>query len=455
MRIHHVLQRDGGSVAIKRRGRSRLGLIAAVIALVGTLFAVPAQAHHGAGLPDNLACSDVLTPTSFPGNTYTLTHDVGPCDSGGLIVRKSGTSTTPFVIDLNGFTIYGTPLYGDRAGVWIDNQSYVTVKNGTIHSFDGGVEIWGGGNNKVENMVVRDNIGTETLATRWSEGVGIWKSDNNVICNNLIHHNGVFAGVAVYSHSGPPSATSPGTNNKIGDPACGPKAGTAGQDAKADGGNVITDNDANRLTSNEDIGVRITPGTHGNRVENNRVERNGLDGISVFRAPSPYTRDNVIKNNVVRFNGCHENTTDANSRFGEVPPSSDCGAGTGVNWDQFVNQRKGDGIRIHGADDGQNATANTVEANEVCGNAASGIRVDGGNRTGSTATASLKNTITGNTSGSNTAACPLNVRVPQATNPSYDLYDSKLNCTNNTWTSNSTNGSRRPSTASGDSCTIG
>lgn len=421
-----------GQLVLERQAARRIAVLAFTVALVASIFPNPALANHGVG-PDSLECGTVVTAN------YTLTHPVGPCAAGGLVVQASGTSTTPLVIDLGGFTLSGTAVPGDGAGILIDGESHVVVKNGTIRDFDGGVEIVGGGDNRIQNLLIEDNIGNEVSA--YGEGVGIWDSSRNVVCNNVIHHNGPYAGVGVYETAGNSS-----DSNRIGDPACG-----TNPQGLADGGNAITENDIPVGNTNQDDGVRLEPGVTNNRVENNTVERNGLDGIAVFFAPAGnFTSSNVVKNNIVRFNGCHEyietSPLDPDYRVGQPPAKDTCGAGTGLEWFQFTH-RKGDGIRVFGPSATHNAVANVVEGNTVCGNAANGIRVDGGDKDGTNA--ANKNVISGNTSGDTTTGCALNDVVDDngSLRLAYDLHDGNGNCTVNTWgspTPNTTNGTRQP-----------
>ncbi|HVL98011.1 MAG TPA: carboxypeptidase regulatory-like domain-containing protein, partial [Egibacteraceae bacterium] len=77
---------------------------------------------------DPLRCGDVITEDT------TLEADLGPCPDNGLIVGADNVT-----LDLGGHTIFGTDAVGDGAGVLIDNRTGVTVRNGTIRGFDGGV----------------------------------------------------------------------------------------------------------------------------------------------------------------------------------------------------------------------------------------------------------------------------------------------------------------------------
>jgi hypothetical protein len=461
--LHITSSRGAVAIPITRQNLWRLALVGLVTSLVAVLL-------PGTAWSQTVPClaPTVVDDSTHPGG-YTFQASMGPCSNGGLIVLASGDSTDPYVIDLNGYDLFGTSSTGDSAGIHIYG-SYVHVTNSssstsTIHSFDGGVVIGSqtrvlgeptASHNRVEKIVIKDNIGSPS--TTWGEGVSIWNATHNSVCNNVIRHNGPYAGVGIYGRGS--------EGNKVGDTDCGSVTPTRGVGT---GGNDILNNDVPLANRNEDIGVRLEPGTVGTTVENNLVKGSGLDGISVFRSPAPFTRDHVIKNNTVRDNGCHEyvgsaSAADTDPRAGQPAANATCGSGTGTEWFQFAH-RKGDGIRIHGAPPPvsgthQNAVNNTVQGNTVCGSAASGIRVDGGDFDGPN---DQPNTIKGNTSSGPTD-CPLNVRVSDPLNKSYDLYDVtyafRLDCLGNAWGSPSnttaTTGTRYPSTSNSpaQNCTI-
>lgn len=453
----------------------------------------------GAGLPGALtpasASHTAVCNVVVGGGTFTLTHDIGPCPADGLRVESDNV-----VINLNGFSILGdgttsltqspnTGRYGD-AGIRIEGVSNVKVTDsstgggnagrdcttgaagwgtGKISGFDVGIAIAGvdvgglltvgSGGHTVEKVTIKDNI--STAGSDYGDGIHILNSSNNTVVDSRIIHNGSLSGVTVAESPAPNNSTGgggvtgPGTsdNNVIGRTATTAQANAS----PCDGGNVISDNDIEGDLglstptcgsagtplggSNQDDGVRLEPGVTNNKVENNIIERNGLDGVAVFFAPAyagvdgsvfpadnNFTSGNLVKNNVVRDNGFHEwvgtgtGTNDPYPRANCTPaqansPSPDPGPG----WAQ-KSHRKGDGIRVFGPNSTNNAINNTVQGNTVCGNAASGVRVDGGLKATDPATATgNRNHIQGNTSGSGTGCDPNNQQAPTSAN--FDMFD--------------------------------
>jgi len=426
-----------------------------------------------------------------------LSADVGPCPGDGLIIGADGIT-----LDLNGFDIYGDGaesvtvddelLLGD-AGVRNECHSNVTITNdkagavtattwgateanlSRIHGFDAGVYIANkvdpvdgllcdgpggvaelrnpnhgllGSSNTVQKLNIHDNIGS--LASDYGEGVVIDDSKYNKVVDNLIVHNGPFAGVALYE-----DVLEANDGNIVGQ-----STGVS----PAEGGNWIKDNDINTGPagapglssharfpgiSSQDDGVRIEAGVGnctgvGTKVENNVVERNGLDGIAFFfgDVSNPTCKASVL-NNVVKDNGFHEYVgpladglcpepgmscaRDEHPDVRNGVQAANSGAPGPLGYAQFAHS-KGDGIRIHRPNSGH-----TVSGNTVCGNASNGIRVDG-----------TANTVTGNLSGTG-AGCAAN-NVEMITTPgqlAYDMHDSNLgnpaapvSCSSNEWSAN-------------------
>ena len=320
---------------------------------------------------DPLACGDVITEDTV------LESDLGPCTDDGLVVGADDIT-----LDLGGHRIFGTDEVGDGAGVLIDGRTGVTVRNGTISDFDGGVAVDGGEGNHLEDLVIENNIGSP--ATTWGEGVAFWESDNNTVCNSIIRNNGPYGGVGVYGEGT--------TGNVIGDPACGPGS-LPGVNEAGEGGNLITGNNAEfNADVNQNDGVRLEPDTANTTVENNVVEGSGLDGIAIFSRST----DNVVRGNIVRDNGAHDKL----HRFG-----------SGI-------------IAFAGS------ARNLIEDNTSTGNAANGIVLRGpaGDVPGS-----MDNEVLNNTA--------LNNAVMQHEDPGapfFDLHDANFEppCDNNTWLGN-------------------
>ena len=107
----------------------------------GLLGMIPGVGQAGAQTLPPLTCGQTITVSR------TLTDDLGPCPSYGLILGADNIT-----LDLNGFTISGTPQPFDNAGVWVFQRTGTTVRNGTVTAFDAGVVIEGGGHNTVTGI---------------------------------------------------------------------------------------------------------------------------------------------------------------------------------------------------------------------------------------------------------------------------------------------------------------
>ena len=320
----------------------------------------------------DLECGSVVTRNT------TLRADLGPCPDGGLVV--DGDNVT---LNLNGHTIFGTGDVGDGAGVLVLDSTKVRVMHGTVRDFDGGVVIQGGGGNAVTHVVAMDNIGQSeghppAPGTLYGDGIAILGSSDNRIAHSVAVNNGPFSGIGVYERSDgdhPSFTTAPAERNVLMH-------------------NVVEDNISCRVNRDtgalfcDNIGIRLEPGVGpGIVVRANEVRRNGLDGISMFAD----TDENEISHNVVEGNG-------------------------------FWGAVAGDGIRVFGR-------ANEISHNQVADNSAGGISV--GRRTGF-ALGSLPPSPTGNPR----AMANTIVRNTVTGSGVFDLWDSNVDCDENTWRRN-------------------
>ncbi|HEX8769660.1 MAG TPA: right-handed parallel beta-helix repeat-containing protein, partial [Acidimicrobiales bacterium] len=197
----------------------------------------------------------------------------------------------------------------------LSGRTGVIVKNGRVIKFDAGVAIVGGSSNVVENLLVRDNIGT-TKRGDFGDGITVSGSNGNLITDNDVIHNGPFDGIGLVGVS---------SGNFI-------------------EGNLVSENN---LPQTGDDGIRIEgPGATYNTVRGNTVSGNTLDGIAVFsnQGTGPQNDANVIEDNTVTANG-----------FG------------------FLGARPGDGIRTF-----LRADSNTIRNNDVHDNAGSGLLIGSG-----------------------------------------------------------------------------
>jgi len=280
-----------------------------------------------------LSCGQTITQSTV------LDNDLTGCTNNGILIGADNIT-----LDLNGHTVAGTPASGDKGGVVLVGRTGVTVRNGTVRSFDVGVVIEGGSGNTIEGVNAIDNISFESpgSANRGGDGIAILSSKNNRILRNNTVNNGPYSGIGIYSDvdSAHPRATSGVSSGNVVD------------------GNVVQGNiqarTPNNVVNNDNIGIRLEPGNTANTIANNRVDRNGLDR-------NTFT---VVRSNIVTGNGFYRQT---------------------------ARRGNGIGLQIGGAND------NTIENNMVTRNADNGISIRNG---------SQRNTVRNNTSVQNVVLPP-------------------------------------------------
>lgn len=344
-----------------------------VIGIVA-LLATPIFVGQAGAAPASM-CGTVITQDTV------LQGDVGPCRNNGIIVGADNIT-----LDLNGHRLFGTDRAGDGAGVLVSKHTGVTVRNGTVARFDGGIVIEGGSANTVTGITAKDNIGSAgnvnsgSGATDFGEGIAVMSSTNNLINDNTVDHNGPYAGIGLYEiidADHPREVSGPTTKNQV-------------------KRNVVSNNNVCRFEGGfcDNDGIRLEPGVHNNVVTNNVVTGSALDGIALFRGSA----DNVVEENDVRANGFHS-----------------------------AGHRKGDGIRVFpGAD------RTLVQLNQSFGNAANGIIIN-----------SKSNQILDNQTGGNAVVPPARPQLQ-----AYDLRDTNVNCDANVWSGN-TYGTALPACTTG------
>ena len=323
-----------------------------------------------------LACGQTITQST------TLSANVGPCSADGIIVGADNIT-----LNLNGFQVFGTPNAGDGAGVKVQARTGVTVTQGTVTNFDGGVVILGGSNNTVSYVNARDNIGASAghqgaALTQYGDGILVQGSSGNRILYNRTDNNGPYSGIGLITGDPDHPAIPPAlANNNLVQ------------------GNTVTNNVACRIGPFcDNDGIRVEPragGTcltgpdicpgPGNRIIANTVTGNGLDGISLFG----FTTNNVVSDNIVYRNG-------------------------------YLGAAAGDGIRVFGSN-------NQILRNSADGNRAAGISVARRPPTVGSFPATnpngRNNTLTGNRARGNVI---------------FDLWDSNRSpdCDGNVWKAN-------------------
>lgn len=254
-----------------------LSLRAATLAALCTTVCLATASAASA----QVACGDTIT------TSVTLTADLD-CSGTGLKVGAD-----KITIDLNGFTIDGDNGIGDLG---IDNGlgfDGVTIKNGTISSFDQGISI---GSNAQKNIVTGVRI--EACA---NQAIDLNDSDLTKITKSLILNNG--AGIQVgtdatgtvvekstITGSFQPGVTLLGSGNVV-----QKNQFTANTTAVlvSNGGNRVVGNTVD-ISDGDGIAVR---GGSGSEVSKNVVIGSAGDGIEVKNAPQTLVTKNTLNGN--------------------------------------------------------------------------------------------------------------------------------------------------------------
>ncbi len=403
-------------------------LAAGALAVAGlTMTAGPASATH-------VDCGDVIT------TSVTLDSNITNCKQGLTVVANDVT------VDLNGFTIAGRNHPGDlQYGIHLKDVTGVTVTSsrpgGTITGFDAGVGIEGGSGNTVSNLIVRDNIndllGKESCEV--GDGILVQNSDDNVIVNNDVIHNGPYSGIALVGDSDGNSVI----NNRVDDnnvPNTEQGSGKTGPCGAPFSRRI------------QDIGIRIEgPGADDNLVQGNTVTDSAIVGIAIHGYvcnPPPGSEipegdpntGNQILDNTVSGTGSttftQDTLADGIAVLAQGPLAVVCTSyGNTISGNTvFGNLR--DGISLN-----RGTHDNVVENNLVYENGRHGLVLMGqplrngepilDPLTGQPYPGAYNNTLTGNTGfGNGTNAF--------FTTPKYDGADFNLNppCDNNDWSAN-------------------
>jgi parallel beta-helix repeat protein len=215
----------------------------------------------------------------------TLDSNVGPCATGLVIGADNVT------LDLNGFTLSGTPAAGDGPGVLVSGRTGVTVRNGTVTGFDAGVAIEGGSGNTVTGMFLTGNRGTGN----YGEGVLLSNSTGNTVSYNRITNNGPYGGISMLvANNNLIEHNQIVGNNMSTTNTSGIRLENVGRTAS--NGNTVRDN---FVQGSGLDGIQLFAGASDNQIQRNTVLQNNRDGITAFAGSSR----NVIEDNQVRYNG--------------------------------------------------------------------------------------------------------------------------------------------------------
>lgn len=343
-----------------------------VIVVIGALALLASELAPAAaaGPPAAVACGTTITRSTV------LHDDIGPCPGDGIIVGADHIT-----LNLNGHRIMGSEGPVDGAGVYVLGRSGVTVTNGTVSDFEMGVAIEGGENNTVVRITARDNYG-QSGTSRGGDGIAILSSSRNRILGNQAINNGPFSGIGIYSrvdNDHPRETSGPSTDNLIAN-------------------NEVLDNTRSRSgvpehTDND--GIRLENGGERNRILDNVVRGNGLDGIAVFAD----NFDHIIRGNTVSDNGFFRQSA-----------------------------RRGSGIIVF-----NRSQRITVENNTVTGNADNGISIRGPLPFGNGIPGATHNVIRNNTAVGNVVLPTIEHPV---FGPAFDLHDGNPDCDANEWFGN-------------------
>lgn len=235
--------------------------------------AAPAYAAH-------VTCGQTILASTV------LDSNVGPCATGITIGADNIT------LDLNGFTISGTPATGEGPGIGLFGRTGVTVRNGTVTQFDAGVAIERGSRNTVTSMQILDNRGG---GGDYGDGVAVFRSNNNAITSNQIRNNGQYSGVGLIG-----SAFNLIDSNQITDNNQNPfnTTGIRLENGPASNDNTVTNN---RVVNSGLDGIQVFAGGSRNQIKLNQVVGNRREGITVFAGGN----NNVIEGNQVQRNGAN------------------------------------------------------------------------------------------------------------------------------------------------------
>ncbi len=233
--------------------------ILSTAALVAAVL-VPGAAH-AATQP---ACGDTITQNT------TLTADIGPCtDAVGLRIGANGIT-----LDLGGHRISGVTTGGQLPGVVAIAKTNVTIQNGTVEGFGGGVQLRVGTGYLVQRLVVQDNYGTGDPDS-FTGGIITISVRSSTITNNVVRHNGSFAGIQVNFSSGNLITRNSVSDNNLPLRGVSDEVDDAGIRLRGSNSNVVSENAVSRSGTD---GIKLEGGSTGNTVQRNSVSGNGFNG---------------------------------------------------------------------------------------------------------------------------------------------------------------------------------
>jgi parallel beta-helix repeat protein len=346
----------------------------AALTLAGALAGTGSAAANSP--PSTVNCGDTLT------HSVKLTADLTDCPADGLVIGAADIT-----VDLNGHTIDGTVTqatdceFAQPGPTGIANSGGydgLTIKNGTIQQFGGGVgagsDTTGMADSTLSGLTVRDNrFGGIAL------GSAQRLNNDNQIVRNRVYGNGCGDGIGLNSAHGNLVAHNQSHDNLDGITIC------------CSDHNVVRDN---VVSDNADTGVRVFVSSSDTLVEDNDVLDDPGSGILVaFGAERTVVRENHVArngNNIVILEASGNTVTRNHATDARICP--DCfdpsgfgiavagGADDNVVSENWVSRAEQDGIRIADLDpaDPGNPTPNRtqVHGNVVRDATGDGIHVD-------------------------------------------------------------------------------
>jgi large repetitive protein len=344
------------------------GLVACVA------LALPASSVHA----QPAGCGQVIT------SSITLGNDLLGCAGDGLVIGASGIT-----VDLNGHLVQGT---GTGSGVRNPGHHDVTIRNGTIRSFDSGVLLYGAQRNVVAGISLDQNgeaiaveggsdhnrIEGNRLTGSSNSGLRVDYSSNTMVIGNLVAGG---SDVAITMTGAPRSVVQSNTVQGVGDAAI-LLTGSSGNVVRfntlgqsADSGVVlsaVSDSliKANTMSHAGDAAISLEVGSSNVRVIDNQASHSSDAGVSVGDGVGNVVRGNVLLANTtgIEVTGGSRNTIEFNT--------ASAGLGSGIEVGDSLN------ATVFGNTTNNNGTGGIVLAGEslagdVGGNQANGNGGDG------------------------------------------------------------------------------
>jgi len=231
--------------------------------VVGSALVACLALSAGASADETLICSRYITvvPVTIhaPGH-YCFARDIRTAINAGNAITIEADDV---LLDLNGFTLDGTPAgTGTNAnGIFTVDRRHVTVRNGTLRGFFDGVQLGTGGPRVAGITVERLRVDRTAVAIA-VRGLG----GGHVVRDNVVTNTG--------------GSTVPGETNGVG--------------ISVEGGADIVNNVVTHTFGDGPIAFDVTGGLQ--TIVNNRVVDSGKVGFGcdAFPVGQQYLRDNIV-----------------------------------------------------------------------------------------------------------------------------------------------------------------